>query len=165
MESLPFDYRRVFSAMNTYSVSYLLVGGLNFFLLHKPVTTQDIDLLIDNTPQNRKCCERALSAIDAEWGRQDLDWGLVSNKPSGWLSGQSVFCLLTKFGPVDIFLELPGIPNFQEASIRSVAFELDSVESVRLISASDLLACQFAIPEIYRKSERIAFLKGALGNG
>lgn len=151
--------------MNTHSVTYLLVGGLNFFLLHKPVTTQDIDLLIDNTPQNRKCCELALSGIDAEWGRQELDWGPVSIKPSGWLSGQSVFCLLTKFGPVDIFLELPGIPSFQEASIRSVAFELDSAESVRLISASDLLACQLAIPEIYRKSERIAFLRETIGNG
>jgi len=41
MATLPFDYRQVFSAMNRFSVSYLLVGGLNFFLLHKPVTTQD----------------------------------------------------------------------------------------------------------------------------
>jgi hypothetical protein len=146
-------------------VSYLLVGGLNYFLRHKPVTTQDIDLLIDDTPQNRRLCEIALVELGAEWGRRDEDWGSVSAKPNGWLSGQSVFCLLTRFGPVDIFLSIPGISNFSEARLRSVLFEIDPSTQVRLISTVDLLACQFAIPEIYRKRERIAHLQGIIANG
>jgi hypothetical protein len=165
MDSLPFDYRRVFSAMNTNRVSYLLVGGLNYFLRHKPVTTQDIDLFIDDTPQNRQHCEDALIELDAEWGRRDEDWGDVSAKPKGWLSGQSVFCLLTQFGPVDIFLSIPGIPCFSEALQRSELFEIDPSSQVRLISTEDLLACQLAIPEVYRKRERIAHLQGIIANG
>ncbi len=150
--------------MNYNRVSYLLVGGLNYFLRHKPVTTQDIDLLIDETPQNRQLCEIALIDLDAEWGRRDEDWGKVSAKPKGWLSGQSVFCLLTRFGPVDIFLSIPGIPSFTEARLRSVSFEIDQSIQVRLISTEDLLACQFAIPEIYRKRERIAHLQRIVAN-
>ena len=164
MEKLPFDYRRVFSAMNSHGVSYLLVGGLNYFLRHKPVTTQDIDLFIDDTPQNRQYCEIALMELGAEWGRRDEDWGKVSAKPKGWLSGQSVFCLLTRFGPVDIFLSLPGIPSFSEALARSILFEIDQSTYVRLISSEDLLACQLAIPEVYRKRERIAHLQGIIAN-
>ncbi len=165
MDSLPFDYRRVFSALNISGVSYLLVGGLNYFLRHKPVTTQDIDLFIDDSPQNRQLCEIALIEIGAEWGRRDEDWDKVSAKPKGWLSGQSVFCLLTRFGPVDIFLSLPGIPSFSEALLRSVSFEIDQSTQVRLISTEDLLACQLAIPEVYRKQERIAHLQGIIANG
>jgi len=162
MEILPFDYRRVFSVMNGHSVAFLLVGGLNYFFLHKPVTTQDIDLLIEDTPQNRSRCERALTELNGDWGRNDDDWGPVCAKQDGWLSNQGVFCLLTHCGPVDIFLSIPGIPNYHEAFLRSVELELDLTTSVRLISARDLLACQLAIPEVNRKSERVAFLRGIL---
>ena len=164
MESLPFDYRRVFLTMNSHSVSYLLVGGLNYFLLHKPVTTQDIDLLIEDTSQNRSRCEHALSELGAEWGRRDDDWGTVATKNDGWLTGQSVFCLLTHFGPVDIFLTIPGISSYHEASLRSVVLDLGWATSIRLISSKDLLACQLAIPEVYRKTERIAYLRGQLAH-
>jgi len=54
MASLSFDCRRVFLTMNSHSVSYLLVGGLNYFLLHKPVTTQGIDLLIEELARIKK---------------------------------------------------------------------------------------------------------------
>lgn len=164
MASLPFDYRRVFSTMNSHSVCYMLVGGLNYFLLHKPVTTQDIDLLIQDTSQNRHRCEQALNELGGEWGRGDDDWGSVSVKTEGWLSGQSVFCLLTQCGPVDIFLSIPGISSYHEASLRSVLLKLDLATSVRLISSKDLLACQLAIPEVYRKPERIAYLRGQLAH-
>jgi hypothetical protein len=162
MASLPFDYRQVFIAMNRNCVSFLLVGGLNYFLAHNPVTTQDIDLLIQDTPENRTACEIALNELGAQWGKGDDDWGPVNAKHCGWLWGQSVFCLLTKFGPVDIFLSLPGISSYTDALLRSKSFRLDDEVQVQLISAGDLLACQTALPEIYQKKERIQFLRGVL---
>jgi len=164
MEFLPFDYRRVFLAMNRNAVSFLLIGGLNYFLVHKPVTTQDIDLYIDDSTENRHACELALNDIGAEWGRRDEDWGPVNAKNRGWLSGQSVFCLLTQFGPVDIFLSLPGIPSFSEAKLRSTTFDVDGESRIHLMSARDLLECQLALPEVYRKPERIQHLREVLKN-
>ncbi len=164
MEQLPFDYRRVFSAMNRNDVSFLLVGGLNYFLAHKPVTTQDIDLFIDDTPMNRRACEDALLELGAEWGKRDDDWGAVSEKLKGWLWGQNVFCLLTKFGLVDIFLSLPGVSSFADAMHRSILFEVDNGLQIRLISARDLLDCQLALPGVYQKQERIHHLRGILEN-
>ena len=162
VENLPFDYRRVFFAMNRHAVSFLLIGGLNYFLAHKPVTTQDIDLLIDDTSNNRSACENAMIDLAAEWGKRDDEWGPVVAKPKGWLWGQSVFCLLTQCGPVDIFLSLPGISGYSDAMNRSVSFDLGADMQIQLISAYDLLACQMALPEIYRKQERIHFLRGVL---
>ena len=164
MDNLPFDYRKVFITMNRNSVSYLLIGGLNYFLIHNPVTTQDIDLFIDETPENRFACENALIDLGAEWGQRDDDWGPVHAKPMGWLGGQSVFCLLTRFGPVDIFLSVPGISSYGEALSRSVRYNVDADLQLNLISARDLLDCQLAIPEAYRKPERINFLRGVLEN-
>ncbi len=164
MEQLPFDYRRVFYAMNRNDVSCLLIGGLNYFLAHKPVTTQDIDLFIDDTPTNRRACENALQELGAEWGKRDDDWGPVSEKPKGWLWGQNVFCLLTKFGLVDIFFSLPGVSSFADAMQRSILFEVGNDLQIRLISARDLLECQLALPEVYQKQERIHHLRGILEN-
>jgi hypothetical protein len=164
MEQLPFDYRHILSTMEHSDVSYLVVGGLNYFLAHKPVATQDIDLLIDDTSLNRLACEHALNELRAEWGKRDEDWGPVSSRKSGWLWGQNVFCLITPYGPLDIFLSLPGISNFADAMMRSSTFPLESDLQVRLICAADLLACQLALPEIYRKIERVRYLQGRLEN-
>jgi hypothetical protein len=164
MESLPFDYRRVFQAMNQNRVSYLLIGGLNYFLAFKPVTTQDIDLWIEDTPENRSACEMALAELGAEWGKRDEDWSLVNQKPSGWLTGQCVFCLLTRFGPVDIFLSVPGLPDFSRARRDATIFTIDRELSTPLISANDLLSCQLALPTIQQKQERVRTLQEFLAN-
>ena len=90
----------------------------------------------------------------------DEDWGPVNAKSKGWLLGQSVFCLLTPFGPLDIFLSLPGISNYAAAMDRSNSLDLELGLQIRLISARDLLECQLALPEIYRKPDRIHYLRG-----
>jgi hypothetical protein len=145
--------------MNRHSVSFLLIGGLNYFLVHKPVTTQDIDLFIDDSHTNRTACEAALAELDGEWGRRDEDWGPVAEKMPGWLRGQSVFCLLTSTGPVDIFLSVPGLSDFESCAERAINFSLDSDMSIRLLSSRDMLECQLNIPETDRKTERIKHLR------
>jgi hypothetical protein len=164
MDNLPFNYRRVMMEMNRNHVSFLLVGGLNYFLAHKPVSTQDIDLLIENSATNRLACEQALIALGAEWGKRDEDWEPVKEKRSGWLWGQSVFCLLTTSGPVDVFLSLPGIPSYSEAMKRSLLHSIEEDLQINLISAYDLLQCQLAIPESNRKIERMRHLREILGH-
>jgi hypothetical protein len=164
MDNLPFNYRRVMVEMNRNHVSFLLVDGLNYFLVHRPVATQDIDLLIENTVTNRLACERALIALGAEWGKRDEEWGPVEEKKSGWLWGQSVFCLLTTCGPVDIFLSLPEIPDYSEAVERSLLHSIEKDLQINLISAYDLLECQLAIPESNRKVERMRHLREILGH-
>jgi hypothetical protein len=77
---------QILTTMNQFGVAYLLIGGMNFLLRHEPsLLTYDVDLWIENTPENRKRCESALAALDAEWGATDADWGPVAQRQSGWL--------------------------------------------------------------------------------
>ena len=156
---LPFKYRDVLRTLQDFEVAYLLIGGMNFFLAHQPISTQDIDVLIEDSEDNRRRCELALTAMDAEWGKSDSDWGYVRDKASGWLSQQQVYCMLTKFGPLDIFRSVKGVDSFEEAKQRASFKMLEEKISVSLLSARDLLECQLVLPEGSRRLDRVAYLK------
>lgn len=155
---LSFDYQAVFHALNDHAVSYLLIGGLNYFLRYRPVSTQDIDVFVESSRDNLTRCETALAALGAKWGRVDSEWTLTSEKPDGWLSGQFVFCLLTPQAPLDIFLSVPGISSFADANAHAVTITTNDGTRVRCISTEDLLACQLALPENLRRLDRIRHL-------
>ena len=161
--ALTLDYERVFRVMNQCSVEFLLIGGLNYYLLHRPVSTQDIDLFINDDVANRRRCELALEELSAQWGRTDDDWGPVGQKMPGWLSYQGVYCLLTIAGPVDIFRSLAGVVSFDWALVDSKELIVGSNTVVRLIGTKDLLACQMAIPETARRQDRVKHLREILG--
>ena len=93
----------ILETLNGHQVAYILIGGMNFLLRHTPVLTYDVDLWIDDTPENLDRCEKALGELQAEWGATDNDWGPVSSKTPGWLGSQAVFCLTSPHGAVDIF--------------------------------------------------------------
>jgi hypothetical protein len=155
---LSFDYQAVFHVLNEHAVSYLLIGGLNYFLRHRPVSTQDIDVFVDSSRDNLTRCETALAALGAQWGRVDAEWTLTSEKPAGWLSGQSVFCLLTPHAPLDIFFSVPGITSFAAAAANAVTIVTNDGTKVQCISTEDLLACQLALPENLRRLDRVRHL-------
>ena len=159
---LPFKYRDVLRTFQDHEVEFLLIGGMNFFLAHQPVSTQDIDVLIEDSVENRRRCELALAAMDAEWGKGDSDWGYVRDKATGWLSQQHVFCLLTKFGPLDVFRSVKGVRSFHEAKDRASVKPLGDGINVSLLSAKDLLECQLVLPEGSRRLDRVAYLKRLL---
>jgi len=161
--ALTLDYERVFRVMNQCSVEFLLIGGLNYYLLHRPISTQDIDLFINDDVENRRRCELALEELRAQWGRNDDDWGPVGQKMPGWLSYQGVYCLLTIAGPVDIFRSLAGVASFDRALVDSKELIVGSNTVVRLIGTKDLLACQMAIPETARRQDRVKHLREILG--
>jgi hypothetical protein len=156
---LDFDYRTMLACLLSHEVDFLLVGGLNFFLAHQPVATADVDILIDDSESNRMRCEAAIASMDGQWGKLDADWGPVRDRLSGWLSTQGVYCLITKFGPLDVFRSLSGIDSFTLAATRSIQYPLFPNQYVRLISASDLLACQLALDESIRKRDRVHYLQ------
>jgi hypothetical protein len=76
---------RILATFNTHRVPYLLIGGMNFLLRHAPVLTSDVDLWIEDAPENCTRCEQALAELGAEWGTADADWGPVAGKRPGWL--------------------------------------------------------------------------------
>jgi len=148
----------ILTQFNEHQVDYLLIGGMSFLLRHQPVLTFDVDIWIEPSAENLQRCEKALAALHAEWGREERDWGAVADKAQGWLSGQSVFCLNSPHGAIDIFLSVAGLDAWNSAYQRGVSAVTTTGCTYRSISDRDLLQCQLALLPSEQKKDRIEYL-------
>lgn len=153
---------RILAAFNEAGVDYLLIGGMNYLLRHAPVSTFDVDFWIEPSAENCRRCEAALSALDASWGPSEAEWRPVKERNAGWLGGQSVYCLSSPHGAIDIFLAVSGLPNWRECAARAVAGVTGGGVPYRGLCDRDMLASQEALAPADRKGERIHRLRQAI---
>lgn len=151
----------VLSQLNESRVEYLLIGGMAFFLRHKPCATFDMDFWINDTKENRMACERALARLDACWGRTDEEWQPVADK-SGWLDQQSVYCLTSPHGSIDIFRAVKGLPSWNECRKRAISTVSGAGVSCWVLGDADMLQCQLILDERDQKKDRIRALREVL---
>ena len=156
------DVDAIFRAMNHQQVAYLLIGGMNYMLRHEPVLTFDVDLWIEDTLDNRQRCHLALQELSAEWGETERQWAVVSNLPEDWLARQSIFCLTSPSGAIDIFRHVRGLDDWQGCSRRAHHSQTAGGVAYRGLSDEDMLACQLALDQKYRKAERVAKLRALI---
>jgi hypothetical protein len=156
------DIDRILAVMNARDVAYLVIGGMNFLLRHEPVLTFDVDLWIDDTPENRRQCEAALAELGAEWGPTEGDWQPVAQLPPGWTQRQGMFCLACPHGAVDVFRSVRGLESWAACRARAVAGRTSAGTPYLGLSDEDMLRCQLALPEAERKLDRIRALRRAI---
>jgi hypothetical protein len=149
------DLDRILNTFNKHQVGCLLIGGMNFLLRHDPVLTFDVDLWIEDTPENRERTEDALAELDAQWGLSEQDWKPVAQHRRGWLSRQGVYCLTSAVGAIDIFRTVQGLASWREC--RSAAGRRTG--DCRMPTCS---MCQLALPEPQRRQDRIRTPKAAI---
>ena len=156
------DVDHILATMNACQVEYLLIGGMNFLLRHEPVLTFDVDLWINDQEANRRCCELAMATLEAEWGESDTDWAKVAERGPGWLDRQPVFCLNSPSGAIDVFRSVTGLPDWAVSRSRASRDTTASGTAYWGLSDEDMLRCQLALEEPYRKPHRIATLERVL---
>ncbi len=152
----------ILATLNACSVDYLLIGGVNFMLRHQPVLTFDVDIWIDDTPENRARCVEALARLDAEWGLSEEEWGPIRTRQGDWLARQSMFSLTTREGPLDVFRSVKGLPSWTTCAARARAETTTMGTPYRGLSDADMLACQLALDESERKLDRVRRLTHVL---
>ncbi len=150
---------RILETFNRHQAACLLIGGMNFLLRHGPVVTFDVDLWVEDTPENLQ----ALAELQAEWGRSKDDWGPVAHKQAGWLQGQAVFCLTSPHGAIDIFCAVTGLDDWATCRARAQPGRTAAGVSFLGLADRDMLRSQLALPEAARNEDRIRALKRALG--
>jgi hypothetical protein len=153
----------ILGVFNRERVEYLLIGGLNYALRHVPYTTLDIDLWIEDTEENRTRCETALSALDAEWGPTDATWEAVKHKQPGWLATQSLYCLRSPHGWIDVFRKVKGLADWKGSKAIAIHEQTLAGTSYWGLSDADMLKCQLALDPTLQKRDRIAILQHKLG--
>jgi len=156
------DIDHILSVCNRNDVRYLLIGGVNFLLRHKPVLTFDVDLWIEDDEANRRRCEKALIELGAAWGRTESDWGPVATRPAGWLTEQAVYCLASPHGAIDIFRFVQGLTSWSAAFATSVSGQTAAGTVYRGLSDQDMLTCQLSLPPEVRKHDRVRDLREAV---
>lgn len=139
----------------------MLIGGINYLLRHQPVLTYDVDIWIEDTENNLRRCEKALSQLNAEWGISDKDWIPVAKRDSGWLKRQTVFCMTSPDGAIDVFRQVKGLNDWRSCFERSVRGRTGGI-SFRGLSDQDMLKCQKALRISERKQDRIRTLNRAI---
>jgi len=154
----------ILETLNRHDVEYILLGGMNFLLRHKPVLTFDVDVWINDTAENRACCETALGQLDASWGATDEEWRPVVQWKPGWLARQSMFCMTSPHGAIDVFRSVKGLGSWSSSAERAAQGRTASGVPCLGLCDEDMLACQYALDETERKLDRVKVLEEALGN-
>ena len=149
----------IFEIFNRCQVRYLLIGGMNFYLRHEPVTTLDVDLWIEDSPENRRRCESALSDLHASWGETESQWEDVANKAPGWLDRQNMFCLLSPAGALDVFRQVRGLDDWERSFENAIRETTPGGVPYRGLADEDMLRCQLALDDNQRKQDRVRFLQ------
>lgn len=155
----------ILGAFHERQADCLLVGGVNFLLRHKPLMTYDVDLWINDTPENRGAVNHALRDLGAEWGITDASWKPVSEDPT-WMEIQGVYCLTTKHGAVDIFRSIKGLEG-RYAECRAAAPEGRTPAGTYFRGLSDkhMLESEMALDPEDRREDRLKALREAVALG
>jgi hypothetical protein len=153
---------RIFQSLHEQRVDYLLIGGMNFLLRHAPELTFDVDIWVRDDPDNLAQLHRALRSIGAAWGPSEHSWAPLG-EDYRWLQRQTLFCLTTNHGAVDVFREVRGLEG-RYAACRAAAQHCQTATGVPFVSLSDedMLQCQLALPESERKPRRVEILREAI---
>lgn len=152
----------ILKTLNGEEVDYLLIGGMNFLIRHLPELTFDVDIWVRDDAENLRRLNRALRSLGAEWGRTEAEWGPVP-EDCGWMRGQSVFCLTTNQGALDVFREVRGLEGrYAECQSRGMPTQTAAGMTFVGLSDQDMLACQEALPEGERKIRRMEVLREAI---
>ena len=150
---------QIFEIFNRHQVRFLLIGGMNFYLRHEPVTTLDVDLWIEDSPENRRRSEIALSDLHASWGETESAWEDVAHKPPGWLDRQSMFCLLSPAGALDVFRHVRGLDDWERSFENAIRETTPGSVRYHGLADEDMLRCQLALDDHQRKQDRVTFLQ------
>jgi len=153
----------ILSTFNRHEAEYILIGGMNFFLVHQPVTTFDVDLWIEDSTSNHRAVHAALSELEAEvsFSPKGDDWRRVSQLGAAdWLGRAPLFCLLSPHGAIDIFRTVRGIEESFE-SCRVCCPIRQTPAGIRFRSLTDelMIRCELALPEKERKLDRLRLLE------
>lgn len=152
----------ILSTFNEQGTDYVLIGGMNFFLVHEPVSTFDVDLWVADEEANLRAVHLALSKLSAEvsFDPKGESWRLISQLPDWtWLRRAPLFCLNSPHGAIDVFRHVRGLEAGYDA-LRSSCPPRQTPSGVPFRSLSDalMIECQLALGESERKRDRLRAL-------
>jgi hypothetical protein len=152
----------ILSAFNEQGADCILIGGMNFFLVHQPVSTFDVDLWVADDEANLRAVHQALSQLSAEvsFDPKGECWQNIARLSDWtWLLRAPLFCLNSPHGAIDVFRHVRGLEAGYDALRGSCPLrKTPTGVSFRSLSDSLMIQCQLALSEAERKQDRLRAL-------
>jgi hypothetical protein len=134
-----FDPRGALAALNRHGVAYVLIGGFAANLLGAPLTTNDIDICYDRTPENAERLVAALRELHARLRVAGLDEDVPFDlHPHTILAGDSVN-FLTDAGALDVRGTPAGTAGYADLRTRATEVDLGEGLLVTVVDLADLI--------------------------
>ena len=127
------DFREFLEALNKHSVRYLLVGGYAVIMHGYSRTTGDMDLWIDQTPENYENLKNAFDTFKMPVFDMTLENFLATDKFEVFRFGRRPVA-------IDIMVKMADF-NFDECYKRAHFFE-DNGLSIPVVHINDLIAAK-----------------------
>ena len=152
----------ILSTFNEAGADYILIGGMNFYIVHAPVSTHDVDLWVADGELNLRAVHAALGKLSAEvcFDSKGENWQLVAQLADWtWLRRAPLFCLNSPHGSIDVFRFVRGLEAGYEM-LRDLCPQRRTPTDVPFRSLSDalMIQCQLALSEAERKQDRLRTL-------
>jgi hypothetical protein len=121
MPSSPVQIERLLVELERHEVAFMVVGGVAAVLQGAPITTFDLDVLVDTQPAN---LERLLKMLVSVRARYRDPGGRLIEPNQARLASQRMHLLTTELGPLDILTELAGGLRYEALVAQSPAREI-----------------------------------------
>ena len=129
------DFRDFISCFNDHNVKYILIGGYSVILHGYSRTTGDMDIWVEQTPENYKKIELAFLHFGMSvFGMTEENFLNKDNL--------DVFTFGTPPSSIDIMTAVKGL-NFEETYQKAIFFEEDGL-MIRTIYIHDLISAKKA---------------------
>lgn len=122
----PLRPRELLRVLREHAVAFVVIGGLSLAPHGYVRATEDLDVVPDPDPENLERLARALRALDASVDLRDIaaaELGVEPDAPGLALGGN--WCLVTRYGRLDVMQDVPGIRSFGQ--LRAGAIEVGGV--------------------------------------
>jgi hypothetical protein len=136
-----FEAGGLLSRLATDGVDFVLVGGLAVVLQAQPRFTNDADICYSIDPANLQTLGEALVGLDARLRGIDEDPPFFAD--ARILRQTSILCLTTSLGDLDLLVDPPGCPPYDELRADAEVQQLDGF-TLRVASIPHLLAMKRA---------------------
>jgi len=111
------DLSRLLESLCASGVEFILVGGLAAVIQGSPITTMDVDILHNRTPDNIERLARFLEDAEAMYRRPD---DKMIKPVAADFSGMGHMLLTTRMGPLDILSFIEDRKTYEDLIVNTV---------------------------------------------
>jgi hypothetical protein len=131
----PPKFKEALEVLARFQVDFVVVGGVAAVLGGAPISTFDLDIVHDRSPDNVGRLLGALTDLDARY--RDLTGRVLRPEPHA-LEGEGHHLLLTRCGPLDVLGRIGSGSGYQELIVDSTTRSLGEL-TIRVLGLEALI--------------------------